>query len=711
MQYVLLALAILAAGGVLAALLSRWPVAASVAGAGTCVLAAAVGLPAVLFALTWAPNEAAGLSHPWNIVPGAELSVRLDVLSALFFLPVFFVSAVVAVFSAGYFLSAGERPIGMIWLWFNLLVAGMGLTLVASNAVLFLVAWEVMSLAAWFLIVLDDFSIVRSAGVSSVAPLPRRAGSAVGKQVQRAGWIWLVSAHLGAAFLVALFALLGHSAGTLELAAVNLAKLSSTSRDVLFLLALIGFGTKAGVWPLHVWVSETYAAAPGPIPALLSGVMSKLGLYGLLRMLSLLGAPPAWWAWLLIGLGAVGAVFGILQALGQQDLKRILAGSSIENVGIILLGLGVGLLGLNMEKPAVALLGFGGAVFHILNHSLCKSLLFLGSAAIEQGAGTVEVDRLGGLMRRLPVLGCAFLVGAAAISGLPPLNSFASELLIYLGAFEQTTLLGPVDAILPLVVIATLALVGGLAVACFSRVFAVVFLGTPRTEDRGSKGPAAAAPRTTEGDKHPRFSILDPRSSILTLPLALLAGACVVVGFAAPAVADRLVPVLSLLSSISYADTEAVFLDQSKPLFNVVVVLGVFVALLAGLVLLRWLLLRHREVTQSDTWGCGYTRPTPRIQYTASSYAGPLLETFGRLLGLKRRKPVITRYFPSAEKEEPVDATVDDPVLTAGYRPIFCNVASVLGWLHFLQAGRVQIYVLYIVLTLLVLLVATLGAS
>ena len=571
-------------------------------------------------------------------------------------------------------------------MWFNFLVAGMGATVIAANGVLFLVAWEVMSLAAYFLVVLDDQpDLVENADES--------------EPVQTAGWTYLVSAHLGAAFLLALFALLGQKTGTLELADMRAADLPLPIRNVLFLLALVGFGTKAGVWPLHVWLPDTYAAAPGPIPALLSGVMSKMGLYGLLRLLSLLGQPPDWWAWLLIGLGAAGAVFGILYALGQHNLKRVLACSSIENVGIILLGLGVGLLGQASGDRTVALLGLGGALFHIVNHSVCKSLLFLCSAAIEQMTGTLELDRLGGLLRRGPVLGCAFLAGAVAISGLPPFNCFASEFLVYLGAFKDASRLSFVAAALPLAVIAALALVGGLAAACFTRAFGIVFLGLPR-DGVPPHPPSPPLPPGGEGGA----------GFWLVLPPALLAAVCLLMGLAAPAVADRLVPPLSLISGISYVETEKVFLKESQPLFNVAAIIGVFAVLLAGLVLLRWQLLRQREVLAGPTWGCGYTRPTPRMQYTASSYAQPLLDLFGPLLGLKRRAPIIKAYFPSPDEVETMATTASDPAVETAYRPVFTTVAKVLGFLHCLQAGRVQIYVLYIVLTLVVLLVANLGA-
>ena len=251
---------------------------------------------------------------------------------------------------------------------------------------------------------------------------------------------------------------------------------------VLFLLAVIGFGTKAGFIPMHVWLPEAHPAAPSHVSAVMSGVMIKTGIYGLLRMLTLLGPPPAWWGWTLLAIGAVSGILGVLYALSQHDLKRLLAYHSVENVGIIALGLGVGLLGISYGNPAMAVLGFTGGLLHVVNHALFKGLLFLGAGSVLHATGT-EIDRLGGLLRRMPVTGATFLVGAAAISGLPPLNGFVGEFLIYLGAMAGLAGQARVVSAWPLMavlVVGGLALIGGLAAACFTKAFGIVFLGEPR---------------------------------------------------------------------------------------------------------------------------------------------------------------------------------------------------------------------------------------
>jgi formate hydrogenlyase subunit 3/multisubunit Na+/H+ antiporter MnhD subunit len=660
MGLLLLGLALLAAAGLLAALLTRWPRLASACGAGGCVLAAALGLPPALAALGGAGPAA--LRHDWPVVPGAALSVHLDALAALFLLPILGVSAPIALAAAPYFLHyAPHKPVGLLWLFFNLLVASMGLTVLAANAVLFLVAWEVMSLAAYFLVTAEDQR----------------------PEVVAAGWTYLVSTHLGTAFLVALFAVLGQHAESLDFSDMPGAKGLAAPAGLLFLLALVGFGTKAGVVPFHVWLPEAHPVAPSPVSALLSGVMIKTGIYGLLRVLTFLGAPPPWWAWLLIGLGALGGTLGIANALAQHDLKRLLAYSSIENVGILLLGLGVGLLGLSYHQPAVALLGLAGALLHVLNHSLCKSLLFLAAGALGRLTGTLALDRLGGLLKRQPVLGATFLLGAVAITGLPPLNCFAGEFLIYLGAFHELGRGSTATAAAPLAVLVSLALIGGLAVACFSRAAGAVFLGEPR-------GPVEAHGR------------LGP----LTLsPLLALAAGCVALGACAPLVVGALGPALAVLSP----QLKGAPLDQAtSPLAGVVLVSAAFLALLGGLALLRWRLLRGREVSAALTWDCGYAAPTARMQYTASSFAQPLLELFAGPLLLRRRKPRFTAYFPA--EGAAVRTETSDLALAGGYRPAYRALTGALAYLRWLQSGRVQLYVLYIVLTLLALLIAYLGA-
>src|SRR5208283_3680548 len=347
MTVLLVAVAVLVCSGLAALLASGSPRAATTLGAGGAVVACVMGLIAAVPFLFGGPAESLRLA--WNVPYGAFF-VEADALSAFFLLPIFGLSALAAVYGAEYLLALrGRKSLGAPWFFYNLLVASMVLVVLARNGVLFLVAWETMALTSYFLVTLDHEQ----------------------DNVREAGWTYLVASHLGTAFLLAMFVLLGRNSGSLDFD-----QFSSANASALFLLALVGFGTKAGFMPLHVWLPEAHPAAPSHVSALMSGVMIKMGIYGLLRTLTFLGPPPAWWAWVLIGLGLTSGILGVLFALAQHDLKRLLAYHSVENIGIITLGLGVGLLGLSANMKGLAVLGFAGGLLHVVNHAVFKGLLF-----------------------------------------------------------------------------------------------------------------------------------------------------------------------------------------------------------------------------------------------------------------------------------------------------------------------------------------------
>ncbi|MBI3987818.1 MAG: hypothetical protein HY343_12905 [Lentisphaerae bacterium] len=591
------------------------------------------------------------LQAAWSM-PLGTFSVGLDALSAFFLILILGLSALVAVYGIGYFRpAAGGRPAGGVWFCFNILVAGMMLVCLVRNALLFLVAWEIMALSSFFLVAFDYER----------------------DEVRRASWTYLVAAHLGTAFLLPLFLILGGPDGSQELGAVGRA-LSPGMANLCFVLALIGFGTKAGIMPLHVWLPEAHPAAPSPVSALMSGVMIKTGIYGFLRILPALGAPPLWWGLTLLAVGAVSGVLGVLFALAQHDLKRLLAYHSVENIGIIMLGLGTGLVGLSLGAPAVAALGFAGGLLHVLNHALFKGLLFLGAGSVLHATGTREIDRLGGLLKKMPDTGLVFLVGAAAICGLPPLNGFVSEFLVMLGALNGIAALsaGPAAALAG--VMASLALIGGLAAACFTKAFGVVFLGESRAVE---------------------LRAVHESNVWMRLPMLVLAAACVGIGVFGWAVVSGL---SGLVKSVAGS---AIGVETTSALFAVTMgaaaLLGL-IGLLAGL--RRWLLFR-RPRTETDTWGCGYLAPSSRMQYTASSFAQPLADLFLFFLRTRKHARTPDAVFPGASR---FDTETPDVSRETVYRPLFEFVAQMLGRFRVFQEGRIQVYVLYIVVTLLVLL-------
>ena len=450
---------------------------------------------------------------------------------------------------------------------------------------------------------------------------------------------------------------------------------------VVFLLALVGFGTKAGIVPLHVWLPEAHPAAPSHVSALMSGIMIKTGIYGILRVLTFLGSPEPWWGWTLAGIGAVSGIVGVLFALAQHDLKRLLAYHSVENIGIICLGLGIGLLGVSYGAPVVAALGFAGGLLHVLNHALFKGLLFLGAGAAARATGTRDMDRLGGLLRRMPLTGAAFLIGAVAISGLPPFNGFVSELLIFSGAVHAVSTPGIPMSVASAFVIGALALIGGLAAACFTKAFGVSFLGQPR-----SQGAEAAA---------------EP-GILLLAPMLLLAVLCAAIGILGPLALSALAPLAAGMAGLSPSLATGLMEPAREGLGTVVAAAAVLAALTGALVLVRVLLQRGRSVSRAGTWGCGYTAPNARMQYTSSSFAQPLTTMFAALLKTHRSLRAPEGYFPS---ESSFSSETPDALSERVYRPAFGGAGMLLSRIAWLQHGRLQLYVMYLAAALLVLLV------
>jgi len=639
MNLLLAAVAILVAGGVVALWRDRGGPVAAVAG---CVVGLA-GAGRVLWT-----GATVSLRLPWN-VPFGSFYVEADALSAFFLLPIFGLSALAAIYGGEYLAPwRGKKSLGAAWFFFNLLVASMAMVVLARNGVLFLVGWEVMALASFFLVTFEDER----------------------DDVRAAGWTYLVATHLGTAFLLAMFVLLGRENGSLDFD-----RFTAGKAGLVFVLALIGFGTKAGFWPLHVWLPEAHPAAPSHVSALMSGVMIKTGIYGLLRVLTVLGSPPVSWGWVLVGVGLSSGILGVIFALAQHDLKRLLAYHSVENIGIIALGMGVGLLGLSAGLPVLAALGFAGALLHVINHALFKGLLFLGAGAVLHATGTRDIEHLGGLLKKMPATAVTFLVGAIAISGLPPLNGFISEFLIYLGAFKGGVSASAAIAVPLLAVITGLALIGGLAAACFAKAFGVVFLGEPRSDHAAHAHEAGPAMRG---------------------PMLLLASGCAAIGLLSPLTLGVLTPVVSVLTP-----ADALW-EAARPL-TIISGAGIVVLVLIGVVaLVRRRLLAGRPVGETVTWDCGYAAPTARMQYTGSSFAQPLTELFRPLLGTRKKFTPPTGYFPA-----PTTFATDTPDVSRErvYRPAFGLVEAGLSRLRWLQHGNVQLYVLYIALTLLVLLV------
>jgi len=659
MTLILMALAIWFTTGVLCLAFARRPRLVQMIGP----VGAVVGSLPALFDASRAllTGPVTSLYLPWSL-PGANFAIGMDALSAFFTLPIVLICALAAIYGREYLRPyEGRKALGASWCMFNLLAGSMLLVVLARNAVLFLLAWEVMSLSSFFLVMFEGEKA----------------------DVRRAGWTYLVATHIGTAFLLVMFVLLGQPSGSLDFDDFGQIAGTPAVASLAFVLAVVGFGTKAGFMPFHVWLPEAHPAAPSHVSAVMSGVMIKTGIYGLVRTLLWLGPPPLWWGYLLVVIGAVSGVLGVLFALAQHDLKRLLAYHSVENIGIIVLGLGVGLIGLGSHHPLVAALGFAGGLLHVVNHAIFKSLLFLGSGSVLHATGTREIDHLGGLLKSMPTTGATFMVGAAAISGLPPLNGFVSEFLIYFAAFSLLGASGIPVIVAALVAIVSLALIGGLAAACFTKAFGTIFLGEARS------GHA----------KHAREA-----GPCMRAPLILLAGLCLIIGVSAPLVIRVIEPVVSQLAGATELGEWAC--TAALPLAIVACVGVGLLALFVMLATVRSALLARRLVDESGTWDCGYIAPTPRMQYTASSFADPLTRFFGPLLGTRRKFSGPRGFFPDSAS---YSTETPDMSRERFYKPVFGAVEGALSKFHWIQHGRLNLYILYIVLTLLALLAWKLG--
>ena len=654
------ALAVIGSGAVLAALLARRPAAAAAVGAGTIVAGSALGIGLSVRVL--ATGSEPTFRAAWDL-PLASFSLGIDALAAFFLAVVFLVSAVSAVYGYGYMKGATARQTIVAWPMLSVLVGSMALVVVSRNGALFLAAWEAMAVSSFFLVTLSDAAV----------------------EVRNAGKSYLIASHIGTAFLLGFFLLASRDAPSLDFDLFAGAGGSAARGGALFVLALIGFGTKAGLMPMHVWLPEAHPAAPSHVSAVMSGVMIKIGIYGLLRFIPEIGVPAAWWGWTLVGLGVVSGVIGGLNAIASHDIKRMMAYHSVENIGIIALGAGAGLLGIHYGSPTLTALGFAGALFHTLNHALFKALLFMGAGSAVHATGTREVERMGGLLRLMPFTGAAFAIGALAISGLPPLNGFMGEFVIFRAGLHSVSDPASGGVMLAIALVGGLAMISALSGAAFMKAFGVVFLGTPRS-------PAAEHAHEVAGT--------------MRAAMGALAGLCIATAFAAPWLLDWLSAAANDATSGATAPAVGELAALKNALSAIAVVFAALVGTVAVLTFTRLALLRRRPVTQAVTWDCGYSRPTARMQYTASSFVEPLTTLFSPVL---RQAVHLMRPAGLFPRRGSFESATPDQVQGQVYRRVAVGVDRALLRLRWIQHGRTNIYVLYIGATLIALLIWQVG--
>jgi len=666
------ALALMAGGyaaGACLAVLAPSPRMARLITALGAIVGCAGGLAAgVIVLATGAPVEAA---FPDLVGAAGGLIFGLDRLGAFFLVLVASVGLVAAVYGVSYTAEyENRRSLGAFGLMFNGFLLGMSLVTCAANVFTFLLSWELMAVTSYFLVMTkseDD-------------------------DTRQAGLWYAAMTHFGLVLLLPMFLLLAPTTGATTFADLRAgsATLPAGTRDVVFLLALLAFGSKAGIVPLHVWLPRAHPAAPSHVSALMSGVMIKLGIYGLVRVVFdfLQGGPP-WWGGLLRAVGSASALLGVLYALVDHDLKRLLAYHSVENVGIIFIGLGAGSILHSFGQHALAMLGFAGALFHTLNHACFKGLLFLGAGSVIQQTHTGNLEELGGLIKRMPHTAWLFLVGSAAIVGLPPLNGFASEWMVFQSLLAGTYISRPEVAIGFPIAIGALALTSGLAAACFVKAFGISFLAMPRSDH-------AAQAREAHGS--------------MVAMMAVLAGSCAVLGLAAPAVIQGLYGVLGSVPGLSAGVSRppsqlwligAGGIAQVSPLLLGVLFAGI------GLVVVIATLARGLSIRRTDTWGCGRISQTPRMEYTASAFAEPLRRVFSELYRPTEDLSISahpgSRYFV---RSITYTSRVVPWFEKAFYDPIAHGIVMFGAQVRRLQAGSVHLYLLYVVVALLMTLAA-----
>jgi len=608
-----------------------------------------IGLIDAIFKL----SHGADLTASTSYLRAFALAFRMDGLSTFFLIAIFFIAFLSAVYSWQYMNNAQKTVrVAVHYLFFSLLVVSMALVVTAANMITFMLCWEIMSLSSFFLVVYNYEN----------------------EENRKAGYLYFIFSQVGAMFILAAFGIIySHTAGFGFDAA---AMLPETAKALVFALAFIGFGSKAGVFPFHVWLPHAHPAAPSHISAIMSGVMIKCGIYGIIRFYGLLGWHAPLSGYIVLVAGMVSGILGVVYALGQHDIKRLLAYHSVENIGIILIGIGLGMIGISAGKPVMALLGFGGGLLHVLNHSIFKSLLFMGAGMVLHKTGTRTIDVLGGLIKKMRITGVTFLIGSLAICGLPPFNGFVSEFLIYIGGFRGAAL-SQTDFALSLLAIVSLAVIGGLALACFTKVMGVVFQGEPRS---------AAAEAVNE------------KGLSMIAPMVILAGTCLVIG---------VFP--SMFAGMALRAAESLQLGYGRvPLAPFMQLTGnitrgalLFFMVFGLILVLRAFLYRGKSVTASGTWGCGFTQPTNRMQYTGSSYAGSIIGFFGSLAPLEEDHPPIAGRFPATTHYH---SQVHDIAERHMQRVIVTPVLTAFDKLRWLQHGDIHLYIGYILLAIVVLL-------
>lgn len=591
-------------------------------------------------------------------------ALTIDRLSAFFILIINITVFTGILFAKGYLKSYLETKrqlvfsihyFAYLWLYFSML-----LVVMLRDGFAFLIVWELMSLSSFLLVIFDVED----------------------RYTLKTGINYLIQMHVGFALLLFAFLVTENKTGSMSFDALSL-YFAGHPNIMLFLLFFIGFGIKAGFVPLHTWLPEAHPAAPSHISGVMSGVMIKMGIYGILRVLLSVQTDLLWIGTIILGVSLVSGLLGVMTAILQHDLKRLLAYHSIENIGIIGIGIGLGIIGKATGNDALALLGLSGGLLHVLNHSLFKSLLFYGAGSVYQSAHTRHIDHLSGLIKKMPYTAVFFLIGSLAICGLPPFNGFISEYLIYLGMFKSLSGASLYQIITILFSIIGLTLIGGLAIFCFTKAFGIVFLGQPRSEE-------------VNHARETSIGMMIPQIIIILIILMIGLGSSLFVK-----------PVFSLISDSFSLDVElSVAANAVSSLQQVSILGGIFVMLIISLLLYRRTHLKSKVVSYGPTWGCGYTAGNYKQQYTATSYADNFGYLANPIMGNRKVYKVIDAndIFPGKRKflSHNFDIfkryLIDNPITL---------LQEMLKKIAIMQTGQIQHYILYAFVFMLIIFLLT----
>jgi len=640
---------------------------------GAGALAALSGLLAALVHLARGPGTAAPqIELLPSLIPYIKFSVRLDALSAFFLLIVSLLGFALSAYSLGYAKGFfGRKNVGVLGAFFNALLLSTTLVFVADNIWLFLIAWELTALTAYCLVSFEHEK----------------------PETRQAGVLYFIMSHIDAGCVILAFLLLFQASGDYGFDSLHDlgARMPPGKRNAAFVLFLLGFGIKSGIVPLHIWLPAAHPVAPSNVSALLSGVLIKTGIYGLTRVcFDFLGAPPLWWGVTVLVIGTLSAVLGVLYALMEHDLKRLLAYHSIENIGIILIGLGAGLMFLHSGHPLLASLALMAGLYHTVNHATFKGLLFLGAGAVLHATGTRNMEDMGGLIRRMPQTAFYFLVGAVAISALPPLNGFVSEWLTYQALLQG---FGTTDSLVRLIFPlsgAMLALTGALAAACFVKAFGITFLAQPRSE---------------------RAAQAHEVSPSMLFGMAVLTAACVVLGLFPTAFLRLMDPLTQQLTgqqlSAQLSAAGGFVLAAPGANAGTVSTLGILFMGLSFLLIpfALWLVFaRNSRMRRGPTWDCGQRALTPQMEYTATGFSKPIRMIFKALFRPRRDVQREYDFSPYFAKTLRFESHVEEVFEQRIYRPLRIWILRVSRRIRALQAGSIHAYLLYIFITLLLLM-------